>query len=218
VVFPKPVFGKIPNFIGARNAAEQLKTLRIWRKARGIKSNPDSPQRWVRKNALKQGKTVYMAVPRLKKEKCFLKLDPKKIADIEKASTIKGAFKQGIPVFPDEIDEIDLIITGSVAVTVHGEKIGKGGGFSDLEYGILRELKTIDEQTPIVTTVHELQLIKEIPMETHDVPMNYVVTPKKVWETNTDIPTPKGIYWDLLGDKINDIPILMEIKSMSQKN
>jgi len=60
VTFPRPVYGRIPNFIGANVAAERLDELSIWKKARVIKSNPDSPQKWVRENALKHGKTVYI--------------------------------------------------------------------------------------------------------------------------------------------------------------
>ena len=76
--FPLPVHGRIPNFIGANIAAEKLNDLSIWRKARIIKSNPDSPQKWIREKALRRGKVVYMAVPRLRDEKCFLKINPKR--------------------------------------------------------------------------------------------------------------------------------------------
>ena len=82
VSFPRPIQGRIPNFIGANVAAEKLEELYAWRKARIIKSNPDAPQKWVREKALRHRKTVYMAVPRLKEERCFLKIDPKKIPNI----------------------------------------------------------------------------------------------------------------------------------------
>jgi len=59
VTFPRPVQGRIPNFIGANVTAEKLDELSVWRKARMIKSNPDAPQKWVRENALRHGKTVY---------------------------------------------------------------------------------------------------------------------------------------------------------------
>lgn len=46
--FPRPVHGRIPNFIGAGKAAERLSKLKKRRNASIIKANPDSPQRWVR--------------------------------------------------------------------------------------------------------------------------------------------------------------------------
>ncbi len=57
--------GRIPNFTGAEAAAQRLRELPEWRAARGLKANPDLPQLPVRQRALEDGKTVYMAVPRL---------------------------------------------------------------------------------------------------------------------------------------------------------
>ena len=58
--------GRIPNFVGAERAADRLCELDVWKRAKVLKCNPDSPQRPVRLRALKQGKMVYMAVPRLR--------------------------------------------------------------------------------------------------------------------------------------------------------
>ena len=213
VTFPRPVYGRIPNFIGANIAAEKLCELNVWNKARIIKSNPDSPQKWVREEALRHGKTVYMAVPRLREEKCFIKINPKKIPSVNQASTIKGAFKYGVKVFPDEMDEVDVIIIGSVVVNRQGAKIGKGGGFSDLEYAIGREFGIVNENTITISTVHPLQIINyELPMKNHDVPLDYIITRDEIIKTNTAYKKPEGIDWNILGDKINDIPLLQKLK------
>src|SRR5262245_32691650 len=90
--------GRIPNFVGAEKAAAKLEELDVWRKARCIKANPDSPQAPARKRALAEGKIVYMAVPRLRENACFIELDPAKLTDLRKASSIKGAFEVGRPV------------------------------------------------------------------------------------------------------------------------
>src|ERR1700684_1852306 len=57
--------GRIPNFTGAEAAAERLRDLPAWKNAATVKANPDSPQLRVRQRALEDGKTLYMAVPRL---------------------------------------------------------------------------------------------------------------------------------------------------------
>ena len=62
--FPGPD-GRIPNFVGAEKAAGRLRALDPWRAAATVKANPDSPQLPVRQRALEDGKTVFMAVPRL---------------------------------------------------------------------------------------------------------------------------------------------------------
>src|ERR1051326_8835084 len=84
--------GRIPNFAGARLAAEKLATSRPWKRARTIKANPDSPQTHARRLALEEGKTLIMAVPRLRDPHPFRVLEPKRLskAAIKEAATIKG--------------------------------------------------------------------------------------------------------------------------------
>lgn len=203
--------GRIPNFTGAENCARFLSELPLWKDARVLKVNPDSPQRAIRQRALEEGKILYMAVPRLHSPKPFIELDPKKLTTSPyNASSIKGAVKYGRPVSLDEVRRIDLIICGSVAVNRRGARIGKGGGYSDLEYALLREEKKVDERTPIVTTVHPLQILDtEMPMTEHDIPLNAIITPEEVITLKPQFPKPKGIYWDILpSEKIDTIPVL----------
>src|SRR5215467_13779950 len=129
--------GRIPNFVGAERAAERLSELDVWKRAKVLKCNPDSPQRPVRLRALKEGKMVYMAVPRLRELECFIELDPSRLGrNIKQAASIEGAFRFGRSVLPDNMREIDLIVCGTVAVNLDGARIGKGGGYSDLEFGL----------------------------------------------------------------------------------
>jgi len=125
-------------------------------------------------------------------------------------TSIRGALKYGRLVSPREMRHTDLIVCGSVAVGRDGARLGKGGGFSDLEYGLLREEGKVRELTPVVTTIHPLQLILyKIPMFPHDVSIDFIVTPNEVVATRSVYPRPRGIYWDLLrAMKINAIPIL----------
>src|SRR5262252_9412467 len=55
--------GRVPNFAGAKLAAEKLAQHRLWKRAQVIKTNPDSPQTHARRLALEQGKKLVMAVP-----------------------------------------------------------------------------------------------------------------------------------------------------------
>ncbi len=207
--------GRIPNFKGADRAARLLTTLPDWQRAIHIKSNPDSPQRFVRHLALVSGKTVYMTVPRLREEKCFVRLNPSKIPPGERyeASSIKGAFKFGHPAHPRDIPPIDLIVAGSVAVNKEGARIGKGGGYSDLEYAIGREFGFIQEEVTILTTVHPLQVLDhELPETDHDFRIDFIVTPDEIFPTHRKGGRPKGIIRDHLTDRrISEIPILKEI-------
>ena len=210
--FPFPPHGRIPNFSGAEDAADRLAETSEWRGANYLKANPDAPQLPVRRRALREGKTVYMAVPRLCDEKPFYELDPEAIPDDERdrAPTISHVEEYARQVGPDEVPTVDLVVSGSVAVTEDGARIGKGEGYSDLEYAILRELGLVDEATPTATTVHDLQVVDDdVSVDAHDVPMDLVVTPTRTVRTETEYERPSGIFWEELSDeRIAEIPVL----------
>ncbi|PNX86768.1 methenyltetrahydrofolate synthase domain-containing protein, partial [Trifolium pratense] len=89
-------------------------------------------------------------------------------------------------------------------------------GFAELEYGMLRYMGAIDDSTLVVTSVHDCQLVDDIPVEKlliHDVPVDIICTPTQVIFTHTSIPKPQGIYWDKLSpEKLGQIRILRELK------
>ncbi len=204
--------GRIPNFVGAEACAKQLAETSYWKTANFLKVNPDSPQRAIRQSALADGKTVYMAVPRLRSDKPFIELDPKKLkCSPYNASSIEGAGRYGGLITLDEVRKIDLVVCGSVAVNRQGARVGKGGGYSDLEFALLTEEKKLGPKTPIVTSVHPLQIVDtEIPMTEHDIPLNAIVTPDGVIETKAPFARPTGIYWPMLmQEKIDEIPVLL---------
>jgi 5-formyltetrahydrofolate cyclo-ligase len=207
--FPPP-WGRIPNFRGAEKAATLLRELKIYKEARVVSVNPDSPQRPIREMVLRDGKILLMGTPRLRKGFVIIK----NIKGYEKeASTLSGARKYGKSISLKEIPQIDIKVVGSVAVTVNGGRIGKGKGLFDIGYSVLRELKVLDELTPIVTTVHELQIVKKVPMEEHDVPVDIIITPKRIIETNTSFKKPTGIPWTKITKKFLDTyPILTKLR------
>ncbi|PKB63806.1 MAG: hypothetical protein BZY80_05575 [SAR202 cluster bacterium Io17-Chloro-G2] len=215
VVRGRSVHDKIPAFHGADEAAQRVFGLDIWQAARVIKSNPDQPQRPLRQRALEKGKTVYMAVPRLRQEQCFVELDPS-VIDLPpaKAATISGAFRCGKLVTVEEMRSVDLVVSGSVAVNRSGVRVGKGGGYADLEYGLAVAAGIVKPGTPVITTVHDMQLLEEdLPSTQHDVPIDYVATPGELIRCSGEMPRPTGIYWDDLGEtKIAQIPVLQKMR------
>ena len=155
-----------------------------------------------------------MAVPRLVRRECFILLDPAKLpVSAYTASSIRGATQYGALVSPEALPNIDLIVTGSVAVSRRGERVGKGGGFADLEYALLRMFGKIFSSTPVITTVHPLQVVKRtVPMMEHDVPISHFCVPGGIHHSRKYAGAPEGIYWDRLSpEKIASIPILQEL-------
>jgi len=216
---PRPVHHRIPNFKGAREAAERLVALPEFGSANCIKCNPDTPQNKVRFLTMETGKLLLVPQPRLRTG-FFSLLDPGLIHTTERlfAATSAGVKKHGAPLsLCSTLPRVDLIVVGSVAVDpVTGARIGKGEGFAELEYGMLRLLGVIDKDTPVVTTVRDEQVISHlVPADAkvlrHDVPVDIIVTPTRVIRTEAPahIDKPTGIYWDLLSpEKLGAIKVL----------
>jgi 5-formyltetrahydrofolate cyclo-ligase len=223
-IFPLPVLGRIPNFVGSDKAANLVRTLPEWKKAKVIFANPDYAQKKVREFALKEGKILIMASPRLKHG--FLQIDPQNVKGKEEvASSIKGAFKYGkqvedpnnpinlSPPHPDPLPQgerelsrstkgligksktlpqkgmpkPDLIITGCVAVDSLGWRLGKGGGYGDVEikrikdqFGDMNHTVRIGE-IPVITTIHPIQIVDHVPNSHHDAKVNIIVTPEEIY-------------------------------------
>ncbi|MEF8809005.1 MAG: 5-formyltetrahydrofolate cyclo-ligase, partial [Natronomonas sp.] len=118
--FPFPPHGRITNFEGAKEAAERALNLPELAQSDAVKANPDAPQLPLRRGLLKQGTTVYMAVPRLSEADCFVELDPETLSDLDAAPTVSHMRNYGRQVGPGDVPELDAIVLGSVAVTEDG--------------------------------------------------------------------------------------------------
>ena len=218
-------FGHIPNFVGSEKAAERLAALPIWQGAKAIKCNPDSPQVPVRLRALQDGKRLYMAVPRLTNTRCFVELTAEDLQQrnipLEEAAIARKALNYGRLVSFEEMQAIDLVVVGCVAVTRNGGRTGKGAGFADLELAMLKEFGLVQSDTPIVTTVHPLQIVEEecLPMQAHDWALNWIITSEEVIETNTTYPRPTGLDWDTIRpEQYKKIPILRKLREQIAGN
>jgi 5-formyltetrahydrofolate cyclo-ligase len=75
---------------------------------------------------------------------------------------------------------------------------------------LLTEGQKIGPKTPIVTSVHPLQIVEEnIPMTEHDIPLSAIIIPEEVIEVPLSFSRPRGIYWKILpAEKIAVIPVL----------
>ncbi len=214
--FPFPPHGRIPNFVGAEVAARRLFEQTPWREARAIKVNPDSPQRPVRLLALARGIRVYVPTPRLTGG--FHLLDPERIApaDYEAAATLSSMADHSQEVALAEMPQLDAIVTGCAAVTRAGKRCGKGEGYSDIEFALLRELG--HAPVPVATTVHDAQLVADFPIEAIDLPLSLICTPSEVIRIDNPLPPPQGIDWSRLDDAdLTRMPLLIDLQAAISK-
>ena len=210
--FPFPPHGRIPNFAGADAAARRLFEIPVYRDARCIKVNPDSPQKHVRQQALRLGISVLVPTPKLTDG--FHLLDPRAIepADYGRAATRSTMDRYSRLLALDEVPSIDAIVTGCAAVTPEGHRCGKGAGYSDIEWGILMELG--QAPVPVATTVHDVQVLGAFPPDAHDLGLHWIVTPTRTIEVAKPPEGPKGIDWSLLSeDDIAAMPLLQRLRA-----
>jgi 5-formyltetrahydrofolate cyclo-ligase len=207
--------GRIPNFTGAESAADRLTATDPWRAAATVKANPDAPQWPVRQRAVASGRTLFMAVPRLAADHPFVRLEADAIdASPRAATSIKGSSRHGVPTDVAALDPVDLVVVGCVAADRTGARLGKGGGYADLEFAVATAAGLIGPSTWVVTTVHQMQVVaaERIPMTAHDVPLDLIVTPDEVIGCDGGRRRPDGVLWDHLPDhKIAAIPLLQRL-------
>jgi len=220
---PRPVHHRIPNFVNAELTALQVEQLPEFQAARWVKINPDSPQKPVRACVLRHGKMLLVPQPRLRTG-FFSVLNPDKIPEGKYAYAVTPAGVQefGVPIDLEAKIKVDMFVVGSVAVNpANGARIGKGEGFAELEYGMLRLMGAIDDDTPIVSCVHDCQLVDDIHSENmlcHDVPVDIICTPTQTIRVKSDLPKPQGIYWSVLSpQKLAKISILQKLKAKLER-
>ena len=137
---------------------------------------------------------------------------------IDECTSSKGVAQWGTPISLNDKYTVDLVVVGSTAVcATTGARVGKGEGFAELEWGILTQQGNLDpESTLVVTTVHDEQVVTDIPagsLTKHDVPVDVIITPTRVIRVPNRAPKPRGIFWDLLSpQKLAQIRVLRQLK------
>jgi 5-formyltetrahydrofolate cyclo-ligase len=71
-------------------------------------------------------------------------------------------------------ENIDLVIVPGIAFDEEGSRIGYGGGFYD------RFIQLLGHGVPLLSIAFELQVIPKIPSENHDLPVDKIITEKRV--------------------------------------
>ncbi|XP_004704810.2 methenyltetrahydrofolate synthase domain-containing protein isoform X4 [Echinops telfairi] len=220
--FPRPVHHRIPNFKGAPRAAEHLPRLQEFSVARTVKVNPDAPQRNARFAVLESRKTLLVPTPRLRTG-LFNRIVPPPGAgkDVLRAcATAQGVRNYSVPIGLDASVLVDMVVVGSVAVSEQGWRLGKGEGYADLEYAMMVAMGAVREETPVVTIVHDCQVvpIPEALLEEHDLTVDYVLTPTRVIRTGCQRPKPRGITWSKISpEMLRRIPVLRDLRRQEQQ-
>ncbi|XP_028257513.1 methenyltetrahydrofolate synthase domain-containing protein [Parambassis ranga] len=220
--FPRPVHNRIPNFKGASEACAKVPELQVFTQTAEVKVDPDKPLEGARLAVLQARKTLLVPTPRLRTG-LFNKITPPQGANKEQlriCSSSQGVKDFSVPVGLDAKVKVDLVVVGSVAVSEKGFRIGKGEGYADMEYGMMASMEAVTESTVVVTVVHDCQVV-DIPEElmgSHDLTVDYILTPTRLIKTNCLSPKPQGIIWTKLDtEKLEKIPILKKLRTLEEQ-
>ena len=75
----------------------------------------------------------------------------------------------------------------------------------------------INEETPVFTTVNDLQIINTAPKDEHDFVVDAIITPSKVVRIKRKYSQPKGIIWEkLTKQQLNNMTTLHELTSFDR--
>lgn len=206
----------IPDFEGSERCAEAIRRMGIYKRSKLLFITPDNCLEILRMYAILDSKPFIMPTYGIKRGFVHLsrQLVPQGKEDF--AATLDGAERFGRYVSLEEIAEmgrIDLMITGASAVSVSGVRYGKGHGYFDLEWAMMRELGVVDDSTPVIAVVHDVQVIEgELEADRYDTVVDYIVTPSRVIKVSGRRPKPAGIDWERLPRHLlEEIPPLAEL-------
>lgn len=170
--FPSP-YGRIPNFRDSKKACEKIRELEEYRKTECVFSAPDSVLLRLREIVLEDGKTLLAALPKMKG---FVVLD-RRIKP-----TIDGLRQGKVANFQELRGKVGVFAQGCVAVDLQGNRIGKGTGFGDKEFEILKKEGLLAEKAIFVVVAHDIQVFSDLShlAEEHDAKANVILTPTRI--------------------------------------
>lgn len=212
-------FGEfIADYKGSQNGAERLLELAEEHTCESWFVTPDNNLDPLREQLIERDTSFLMPTYGIRRG--FLQLDPEDVpaGDAAFASVLDGMnkFAERRPLESLETDHspLDIMVTGASFVTQDGLRMGKGHGFFDLEWAMLREIGLATEDTIVVAAVHDVQFLKENKrsgdmVAEHDTIVDHIVTPSEIHHVENAPSKPEGIHWDLLPeDEIRAMPPL----------
>jgi len=207
----------IPDFKDSSEACNQIIKSEEYKKSKLLFITPDNCLTTTREQAIKDGKDIIVSTYGIYRGFILIKKNMINKGDEVFASTLDGLEHFGKNISLKEIKnlgKIDLMLTGASAVSKNGVRFGKGHGFFDLEWGMFADLKTVDESTPIVAVVHDVQVVDfELEPSNTDIIVDWIITNKEKLSTNRKKSRPSGIYWNLLEKgMLEATPPLQELK------
>ena len=141
---------------------------------------------------------------------------------VPKGHELYGAWPDGLAHFGEpltlnalaDLGAFDFVATGASAVATSGVRFGRGHGFFDLEWRIFSDMGLVGNLTPLVTVVHDVQLLdKKLYPSPDDVLVDWICTPTRSLQVARETQRPRGLNWkDITPEQVHAIPALAELR------
>lgn len=195
-------------------AAEKLRRLASYRKAKTVFATPHESIQQARINCIADGKNLLMPGPGLRDGFFLVEARSVPFKDITLSVTYKGLEKYGRIMKDTSLSQlsVDLLLTDALAVDQTGGRIGNGQGYFDLCCALLQEMSSINPDAEILAVISDEQVSQEkLPQEKWDIIMSGVITPSSILQFGPSGRRAK-IYWDKLTmDRIKRIDPLWKL-------
>jgi 5-formyltetrahydrofolate cyclo-ligase len=194
----------IPDFEGSERLWGRLTQLPVFGGDGPVFVTPDNGLQAVRRSLLAAGRPMLQTIA-VAMGFHFFPPGSVAAADFTLASTLDGAQMLAEAFDLDAVralGRLDYVVTGACAADpVSGVRfgLGKGHGFFDTEWAILSELGLVDEATPVVICVHDLQVVDTgLEPLLHDTAGDWILTPRRTIHVRNRHRNPVGVDWDLV--------------------
>lgn len=206
----------IPDYRGSDRIPEALARLGLPDGPGPVFVTPDNNLAGLRESLIREGRPMLMTTYGISRG--FLLFEPGVVPEGQEpfAASLDGAEVFGRAVSLAQVEglgRLSFLVTGASAVNRDGIRFGKGHGYFDLEWAMLREVGCVDESTPVVCCLHDCQYVdEELPAAATDTIVDYVVTPTRTIQVEPRYPKPAGIDRSRLDQALVDsIPPLQEL-------
>ena len=208
----------VPDFENSYKCVKSIREMNWYKNSKIIFLAPDNSLTEMRKRAIEDGKHLIVATHAIVRG--FRSIDASAVPQGCEAfaATLDGIESFGKPISLEDIKKlpgIDLLITGISLVTESGVRWGKGHGYFDLEWGIIRDLDVVNENTPIIAVGHDCQVVTtNLEPSEVDTIADAIITPSRVIRVDKKYPKPQGILWQYISPELMEqIPPVQNLYS-----
>lgn len=207
----------IPDYPGSDRIPAALADLPFYGGTGPVFVTPDNNLQALRASLLREGRPLLTTTYGISRGFIYFPTGSVLGPSVEFASSLDGAERFGMQVSIEALQslgKLDFLVTGASAVSMDGIRFGKGHGYFDLEWAMLRHLQMVGEDTPVAACVHDVQCIEQyLPAQPNDSSVDWIITPSRTVKVARRQPKPLGINWDQLDPAlVESIPPLRELR------